>query len=96
MPKSIIFVDSRVADYHSLIDSFVEPAEVFVLDGASDGLAQMAVYLQGRTGIDAIHVISHGTRNAHDWDSVDLFDAVGDAASAALAGFTLIGIEAHF
>ena len=43
MPKSIIFVDSRVADYHSLIDSFVEPAEVFVLDGASDGLAQMAV-----------------------------------------------------
>jgi uncharacterized delta-60 repeat protein len=64
MPKSIIFVDSRVADYQSLIDSFVEPAEVFVLDGESDGLAQIAAYLQGRTGIDAIHVISHGSQGA--------------------------------
>jgi hypothetical protein len=64
MPTSIIFVDSRVADYQSLIDSFTEPAEVFVLDVASDGLAQMAAYLQGRTGIDAIHVISHGSQGA--------------------------------
>ena len=96
MPKSVIFVDSRVTDYQSLIDRLTEPAEVFVLDGASDGLTQIATYLQGRTGTDAIHVISHGTRNAHDWDSVDLFDAVGDVASAALAGFTLIGIEAPF
>ena len=64
MPKSIIFVDSRVTDYQSLIESFTEPAEVFVLDGASDGLAQIAAYLQGRTGIDAIHVISHGSQGA--------------------------------
>ena len=64
MPKIVIFVDSRVADDQSLIDSLTEPAEVFVLDVASDGLAQMAAYLQGRTGIDAIHVISHGTQGA--------------------------------
>ena len=64
MPTSIIFVDSHVANYQSLIDSFSEPAEVFVLDGASGGLAQMAAYLQGRTGIDAIHVISHGSQGA--------------------------------
>jgi uncharacterized delta-60 repeat protein len=64
MPKSIIFVDSRVANYQSLIDSFTEPAEVFILDGASDGLGQMATALQGQTGIDAIHVISHGSQGA--------------------------------
>ena len=64
MPKSIIFVDSRVANYQSLIDSFTKPADVFVLDDASDGLVQMAAYLQGRTGIDAIHVICHGSQGA--------------------------------
>jgi uncharacterized delta-60 repeat protein len=62
--KSIVFVDSRVANYKSLIDSLTEPAEVFVLDGASDGLTQMADRLYGRTGIDAIHVISHGSVGA--------------------------------
>lgn len=60
MPKSVIFVDSRVADYQSLINSFTEPSEVFALDPASDGLTHIATYLQGRTGIDAIQVISHG------------------------------------
>ena len=61
---SIVFIDSRVTDYQSLIDGFTEPAEVFVLDGESDGLTQMVAYLQGRTCIDAIHVISHGSQGA--------------------------------
>ena len=59
--KSVLFIDSRVSNYQSFIDGLTEPTEVFVLDGASDGLAQMATYLYGRTGIDAIHVISHGS-----------------------------------
>jgi Ca2+-binding RTX toxin-like protein len=60
--KSIVFVDSRVANYQSLIDSLTEPYDVFVLDGDKDGLDQMAGYLKGRIGLDAIHVISHGSR----------------------------------
>ena len=87
MPKSIIFVDSRVADYQSLIDSFVEPAEVFVLDGTSDGLAQMAVYLQGRTDIDAIHVISHGSQGVLYLGSMGL-----NSSNVALHGSQLAGI----
>ena len=59
--KSVLFIDSRVSIYQSFIDSLTEPTEVFVLDSASDGLSQMATYLYGRTGIDAIHVISHGS-----------------------------------
>lgn len=62
--KSIVFVDSRVANYQSLIDSLTEPYEVFILDGDKDGLDQMAGSLKGRTGIDAIHVISHGSQGA--------------------------------
>ena len=53
MTKNIVFIDSRVASYQSLIDGLTEPAEVFILDGESDGLAQMAARLQGRSGIDA-------------------------------------------
>jgi len=62
MTKNIVVIDSRVASYQSLIDGLTEPAEVFILDGESDGLAQMAARLQGRSGIDAIHVISHGSQ----------------------------------
>ena len=64
MTKNIVVIDSRVASYQSLIDGLTEPAEVFILDGESDGLAQMAARLQGRSGIDAIHVISHGSQEA--------------------------------
>ena len=64
MTQNIIFIDSRVSNYQSLIDSLTEPAEVFILDAAWDGLAQMTAYLQGRSGIDAIHLISHGSQGA--------------------------------
>ena len=62
--KKIVFVDARVSHYASLIDGLTDTDEVFVLDGESDGLTQMAAALQGLTGFDAIHVISHGSQGA--------------------------------
>jgi uncharacterized delta-60 repeat protein len=62
--KNVLFIDSRVTNYQSIIDGLTEPAEVFILNSASDGLRQMADDLKGRTGIDAIHVISHGSSGA--------------------------------
>ena len=59
--KSVLFIDSRVSNYQSFIDGLTESTETFILDGASDGLSQMAAHLYGRTGIDSIHVISHGS-----------------------------------
>ena len=65
MPStSIVFVDSRVSNYQSLIESLTDPYEVFILEGDNDGLDQMVAYLQGRVGLDAIHVISHGSQGA--------------------------------
>ena len=62
MPKKcVFFIDSSVSNYQSIIDGLTEPAEIFILDSASDGLSQMASHLYGRGGIDAIHVISHGS-----------------------------------
>ncbi|MBV5299873.1 MAG: DUF4347 domain-containing protein [Rhodoferax sp.] len=51
LKNSFVFVDSRVSNYQSLLASLAEPAEVFVLNGESDGLGQMAAQLQGRTGM---------------------------------------------
>ena len=87
MPTSVVFVDSRVTGYQSVLDSLAEASEVFVLDGASDGLTQIATYLQGRTGIDAIHVISHGSPGA-----LYLGSTVLDSSTLASYGAQLAGI----
>lgn len=62
--SSLIFVDARVSDYAQLMAHLPTTAEVVVLDSATDGLQQMADYLAGRTGIEAIHVVSHGSQGA--------------------------------
>ena len=62
MSNAIVFVDSRVAGYERLVAAAT--AELVVLDQERDGLAQIASHLAGRTGIDAIHVVSHGRPGA--------------------------------
>lgn len=60
----IVFIDSSLNDYQTLLDGVPAEAEVHLLDGAGDGLEQMMTGLAGRTGIDAIHVLSHGEPGA--------------------------------
>ncbi|MGZ8174976.1 DUF4347 domain-containing protein, partial [Methylobacter sp.] len=57
----IVFIESNVTDYQALVDGINPGAEVHVLDASQDGLAQMAQILEGRSGIDAIHIFSHGS-----------------------------------
>ena len=78
MGNSIVFVDWRVADIDSLLAGMPADAEVVILDGASDGLDQIAARLQGRSGIEAIHIISHGSSG-----SVSLGSGVIDSAEIA-------------
>ena len=58
--QEVVFIDSSVKDNQQLLDSLAPGTEVVVLDSTQDGLTQMAQYLDGRSGIDAIHLISHG------------------------------------
>ena len=64
MSTNIVFIDSRVSNYQTLIDGFTQPLEVYVLDSQSAGLEQILAQLHGRTGIDALHLISHGSQGA--------------------------------
>ncbi|GAB3673562.1 hypothetical protein GCM10028792_09330 [Salinisphaera aquimarina] len=56
----IIFVDTGVDNYQSLVDQFDPSAEVVLIDRDSDGVEQIQRTLDGRTNIGAIHIISHG------------------------------------
>ncbi len=57
----VVFVDSSVANVATLLKGIPASAEVVIIDGTRDGLDQIASALQGRQGIDAIHIISHGS-----------------------------------
>jgi hypothetical protein len=55
--QEVVFVDARVPDPAA----FAAPGrEVIVLSLDEDGIGQIADALDGRTGIDAIHIVSHG------------------------------------
>ena len=58
--SEIYFVDAGVDNPDELISAIPDGAEVVVLDGNSDGLAQIASALDGRSDLDAIHILSHG------------------------------------
>lgn len=60
--KEIVFIDTRVANYQTLMDGIDPAAEVILLDHTRDGIEQMSEVLSHRSDIDAIHVISHGNQ----------------------------------
>jgi hypothetical protein len=60
--QEIVFLSPSVRDYHKLLDGISPNVEVIILDPTRDGVQQMAEVLAGRTGVDAIHIISHGSQ----------------------------------
>ena len=61
--KQILFIDSAVADAKTLLKGLDPAVEVLLLD-EGQGLERIAARLEGRHGIDAIHLISHGEPGA--------------------------------
>ena len=59
--KQVIFIDQAVPDCASILAG-LEPGSIdYVIDNSRDGLQQMADILSGYAGLDAIHLISHGS-----------------------------------
>jgi uncharacterized delta-60 repeat protein len=83
MPTSVVFVDTRVADYQSLLEGMDPGVEIVLLDPALDGVMQMAQWLAGKSGYDALHVISHGGTGRLDLGTTSLtLDTLGGYADA--------------
>ncbi|MDB4557929.1 DUF4347 domain-containing protein, partial [bacterium] len=59
--SEIVFVDSGVQDYETLVAGFRDGVEVLVIEGTQDGVSQIAKTLEGRANLDAIHLVSHGS-----------------------------------
>ncbi|MEG5249847.1 DUF4347 domain-containing protein, partial [Microcoleus sp. ARI1-A1] len=60
MTKQIIFVDSSVQDYQSLIES-ADAAEIVILNENFSGVEQITNALALQSDIEAIHILSHGS-----------------------------------
>ena len=58
--KEVVFVDTSVANYQTLLNQMPTDVDVVLLDSSKDGLSQMAEWAQTHSGYDAIHIISHG------------------------------------
>ena len=58
--REIVFIDSQLADRETLLKGLAPDAEAILLDADRDGVEQIAEALQGRSGIDAVHILSHG------------------------------------
>jgi hypothetical protein len=59
--REIVFVDTSVQDYETLIADVNPNATVVLLDPARDGIAQILDRLSSESHLDAIHIVSHGS-----------------------------------
>ncbi|BBD68749.1 hemolysin-type calcium-binding region [Nostoc commune NIES-4072] len=60
---SLVFIDTAVADYQSLINGVISHTEVFVIDSTKNGVDQITEILATRAdqNINSIHIVCHGT-----------------------------------
>ena len=78
----IVFIEDNVEDYGLIISAIGADKEIHILDSSQNGLDQIVALLRGRSNIDALHIIGHGTRGALNLGSFTLNEATL-AANAA-------------
>ena len=89
--KTVIFIDSAVQDVADIISSIDASTEIVYLDATKDGLTQIADYLDGRTGIDSVQIISHANQGTLQLGNEILTNAnlADHAAQLATIGHSL-------
>ncbi len=75
--KQVVFIESNVSNYQSLIAQLPAGMEVVILDASKDGLSQIATWAATHHGYAAIHIISHG-------ESADLMLGSNELTTAKL------------
>ncbi|MYM81168.1 DUF4347 domain-containing protein [Duganella sp. FT50W] len=80
----VVFIEQNVSDLDGMLRAIGGGREVHVLDAAQDGLQQMAQILAGRSGIDAIHLVTHGADASLSLGSLTLKADNTDAHAADL------------
>ncbi|MER8570286.1 DUF4347 domain-containing protein [Mesorhizobium sp. M0924] len=88
--SELLFVDPSVADLGTILGNLRPKVEAILLDAERPAARQMALALEGRGGLDAVHVIAHGAPGrvsfaAGDWSAGTLDDDEVDLATIGLA-----------
>jgi len=58
---NILFIDSSVDNYNFLLEGVVVDIEKVVLDSKRDGIEQITDVLVQRSGVETVHIVSHGS-----------------------------------
>ena len=80
-PSQIVFIDGAVPDYAALVQDFANLSaaksklQISVLDPTRDGIDQITELLAAQTGIEAIHILSHGSSGSLHLGSTDITTA---------------------
>ncbi|OPY96809.1 hypothetical protein A5906_00335 [Bradyrhizobium sacchari] len=89
----VVFIDCRVSDIDALLNGLAPDEQAFVLNGASDGFAQIAAILKdnGLTGLSSISIVGHGAPGEIEIGSsvIDDADLANDAAALSAIGASL-------
>jgi hypothetical protein len=58
--SEILFVDPSVSDLDVILGNLRAEVEAIVLDASHRPAHQMAAAIEGRYGLEAVHIIAHG------------------------------------
>jgi hypothetical protein len=97
-PNTIVFVDSNVGDYQSLLDGLLPIDSVAsgtaiptvkILEADRDGVQQITDFLSGYEGVSAIHILSHGSSGSLQLGNTHLDNSSLERYSAQLNAWGL-------
>ncbi|MCX7163279.1 MAG: DUF4347 domain-containing protein [Rhodocyclales bacterium] len=83
----ILFIDAAVQDYSTIVAAVRPGVQVVVLDPTRDGLQQISEALNGRIGVDAIYIVSHGSAGDIRLAASDLNAGVLQSRAAELSAW---------
>lgn len=88
--SELLFVDPSVSDLGTILRNLRPEVEAIVLNAERPAARQMALALDGRDGLDAVHVIAHGAPGrvcfaAGEWSAQTLDDGGLDLAAIGQA-----------
>jgi hypothetical protein len=82
--KEVVLVDTSLADYKTLEAGVRDGVGIVEFDGSKDGLAQIAAWASTQSGLDAIHILSHGSEGVLNFGTSHLTEAsLSDATTQA-------------
>ncbi|MBD1872371.1 DUF4347 domain-containing protein [Nodosilinea sp. FACHB-131] len=104
--KGIVFVDDSIADADTLLEGLDPNLGVIFLDSAQDGIAQVTNALELSSGLESIHIISHGESgsltlgstdfNSNNLDSYSSYLTQWQKAMTSTADILLYGCNVGF